>query len=141
MPGAEDLPNLPYTGMILAESLRLFPPTWISPSSGLCSMRTHCRAAPQFLEQGLKKSISVSCMSCIAILDTFRILSGSIQNGLRKQPRRGAHSLPTFHLAEERASVSASTLPRWKASWFWPPLRSGFDCLWFQDRRSSLSRR
>ncbi len=29
MPGAEDLPNLPYTGMILAESLRLFPPTWI----------------------------------------------------------------------------------------------------------------
>jgi cytochrome P450 len=28
-PGAEDLPKLAYTGMILAESMRLFPPTWI----------------------------------------------------------------------------------------------------------------
>jgi cytochrome P450 len=28
-PGAEDLPKLGYTGMILAESMRLFPPTWI----------------------------------------------------------------------------------------------------------------
>ncbi len=29
IPSAEDLPNLPYTAKILAESMRLYPPTWI----------------------------------------------------------------------------------------------------------------
>ena len=29
IPSAGDLPNLPYTGMVLAESMRLYPPTWI----------------------------------------------------------------------------------------------------------------
>jgi len=29
VPGADDLSKLPYTGMILAESMRLYPPTWI----------------------------------------------------------------------------------------------------------------
>lgn len=28
-PRVEDLQNLPYTGMVLAESMRLYPPTWI----------------------------------------------------------------------------------------------------------------
>jgi cytochrome P450 len=29
IPGSDDLPKLAYTGMILAESMRLYPPTWI----------------------------------------------------------------------------------------------------------------
>jgi cytochrome P450 len=29
LPTAEDLPRLAYTGMVLAESMRLYPPTWI----------------------------------------------------------------------------------------------------------------
>ena len=29
LPSAEDLPSLAYTGMVFAESMRLYPPTWI----------------------------------------------------------------------------------------------------------------
>lgn len=29
LPGVEDLPRLPYTEMVLAESMRLYPPAWI----------------------------------------------------------------------------------------------------------------
>jgi cytochrome P450 len=30
VPGVEDVPKLRYTAMLLAESVRLYPPTWIS---------------------------------------------------------------------------------------------------------------
>jgi cytochrome P450 len=47
LPGAEDVPQLPYTRRVLAESMRLYPPAWIIARQALEEVRIDSLALPE----------------------------------------------------------------------------------------------
>jgi cytochrome P450 len=76
LPSADDLPSLPYTRMVLAESMRLYPPAWI------LGRRASRRSRRNGYEIPSRSIVLLSPISpCIATRGGFRTRSGSTRIG------------------------------------------------------------
>ena len=108
-PTYDDIPRLRYVEMVMAESMRLYPPAW--------AMGRYARNDFQLGEFFLPAKTTVLISQFITHRDaTFlsRSACASIPSALRPKPRPAARSSLTFHSERERASASASRLPGWR---------------------------
>jgi cytochrome P450 len=124
LPTLEDLPRLEYTGMVLAESMRLYPPAWAMGREAL-------------------EDVSVG---------PYRIRKGSMiffsQYIVHRDPRWFPH--PERFWPERFTPEARAARPRFayfpfggggRQCWHWPRSPSAGVCHWCRARRSSRSRR
>ena len=114
-PAFEDVPRLRYTEMVLAESMRLYPPAW--------AMGRYARNDFRLGEFFLPAKTTVLISQFITHRDErfFPDPYALIRNASRRKPRRGARSSHTFPSARDSANALGSRLPGWRAYCFWLP--------------------
>ena len=111
VPAFDDVPRLRYVEMVMAESMRLYPPAW--------AMGRYARNDFQLgrifsARQNHGADQPVHHPSRCAFLSRSAALrSGALYAG---EPKRAARSSPTFRLAQDFANALANRLPGWKAS-------------------------
>jgi cytochrome P450 len=137
-PGYEDLPSLRYTEMVLAESMRLYPPVWTIgrtvrrdtriynyevPKNAVCLMSPYVmHRHPRFYP--LCTAIRVFILNPI----------GSIRSGLQPNRNRSAPSSHISLLEADPESASVSGSPGWKECSYSRRLRKNGDSAWRQGR-------
>jgi hypothetical protein len=121
-PAFEDLPNLPYTRMVLSESMRLYPPAWAIGR----------RALKSFNAMGYEISAGSVVLMSQYIMHRderfFPSLSGSILSDGRRSRRRSGRGFRTSRLAVARAYVSVSSSRGWRGFCCWRQSRSNGEC-------------
>jgi cytochrome P450 len=120
VPSPDDYPRLPYTEMVLAESMRLYPPAWAL--GRLAIEDVHIGQWPV-----AKGTVATSVSG--------RSRSASIRSDSRPRRRRQGRGLPTSRSAAARGSASARDSPGWKGCWCWPRSPRSGGCGWRRRRR------
>ncbi len=130
LPGFEDLPRLPYTAGVFAESLRLFPPAWAigrRAKTELCNRRVHHPGEVDFADE------PVGGASRSRVGGRSRSGLTRIAGILKKRP--SVPSSRTSRLVEGRGCASARDSHGRRECWCWRRSRSGGRCGWFRGIR------
>jgi cytochrome P450 len=119
---ADDLPALRYTEMVLAESMRLFPPAW---GMGRRALRD-LTLGGFTIRKGAVLALSPYVVAPRRALwpDPLRFDPSASP----PRPRRRARASPTSRSGRERAAASASPSPGWRACCCWPRSASAGGC-------------
>ena len=122
LPGAQDLPDLPYTRQIFAESMRLYPPAWAVSRRSIEPVTIGGYPVPA------GPGSSPPSGSPTAIRASSRTLSPSARSAGRRSSRPGCRSSPTSRSAAAPGSASAWASRGWRGRSCWPRSAAGGGC-------------
>lgn len=112
LPGVEDLPKLRYTAMVLTESMRLYPPTWIF---------IRIAQKDQTLPSGATNPAGAKLYLCQYVIHrNSRYWPNSEQfdpeQFSESAKKKNGTNLRFFRSGEVSGFVSGKTSPKWKES-------------------------
>ena len=124
-------PNLRYTEMVLAESMRLFPPAWAMGRKAIKDFDLGPYRLPA------KTTVLMSQYVTHREEKFFPTHCALIRKDSLQRLRRSVQNLHTSLSEQAGANVLESRSPGWNVFWCSPLWHKNGNCTWFRDIKCS----